>query len=279
MTDSRRPEPPKLPDSAAEPVPALAEQIVELSALTGGLAHEIRNPLSTLKMNLQLLDEDWRQVESPDADRPCDPREVARRGRRRIATLIDEADHLERILQDFLRYVGKRELQRVPCDLNELVDNLVDFYRPQAAANHIDLRFKPAARPLVCDIDAGAMKLAILNLLINAQQAMPDGGEVYIQLDAHSSTVARIDVIDTGPGVAEEDRDRIFQAYFSTKRGGTGLGLANTRRMIREHGGRIHLYTEPPHGSCFTVLLPLAGEKRGKRGQATLSQSPPRMER
>ena len=234
----------------------LAEQIVELSALTGGLAHELRNPLSTLKMNLQLLDEDWRQLESPDADRPCDSREIARRSRMRIATLVKESNHLERILQDFLQYVGQRELKRAPHDLNELVRDLVDFYRPQAEANAIDLRISLGAEPLRCDIDASIMKQALLNLLINAQQAMPEGGEMYIQVSAHSDVIARIDVIDAGPGIPEDRQEQIFEAYYSTKRGGTGLGLATARQIIREHGGRIHLYSEPPHGSCFSILLP-----------------------
>lgn len=256
MTAPQPPQPPKLPDSAAEPVQVPTEQLVELSALTGGLAHEIRNPLSTLKVNLQLLDEDWCQVESPDAERPCDPQDVARRSRKRIAALIEEANHLERILQDFLQYVGKRELKRARCDLNDLVRDLADFYRPQAEAGKIGLRVRPAAGPLICNLDANTMKQAILNLLINAQQAMPDGGEVYIMVDAHSATVGRIDVIDTGPGIPEDRQDRIFQAYYSTKKGGSGLGLAATRQIIREHDGRIHLYSQPPHGSCFTILLP-----------------------
>jgi signal transduction histidine kinase len=256
MNDSHLPQPPTLPDSAAEPMPALAEQIVELSALTGGLAHEIRNPLSTLKVNLQLLDEDWRLVESPEAGRPCDPRDVARRSRKRIATLVEQSNHLERILQDFLQYVGKRELKRAPCDLNALVGNLVDFYKPQAEAQGIELRLSLPERSLVCDIDADLMKQVLLNLLLNAQQAMPDGGEVHLQVGVHSDTVARIDVIDTGPGIPEDRQEQVFHAYYSTKKGGTGLGLATTRQIVREHGGRVHVYSKPPHGSCFTILLP-----------------------
>ncbi|MFH1417765.1 MAG: HAMP domain-containing sensor histidine kinase [Planctomycetota bacterium] len=256
MSESKPPQPPELPASAAEPLPSLAEQIVELSALTGGLAHEIRNPLSTMKVNLQLLDEDWRQVESADEDRLCDPTEIARRSRGRIANLLDEANHLERILQEFMQCVGKRELRRSPVDLNQLVGDLVDFYRPQAEAHDIVLRLAASKEPLTVKVDQNVLKQALLNLLINAQQAMPEGGEVYVHLTQHSGTVARIDVIDCGPGIPESQRERIFQAYYSTKKGGSGLGLATTRQIIREHGGRIHLHSEPPQGSCFTILLP-----------------------
>ena len=252
--------PPEIPDSAAQPANDLAEQLVELSALTGGLAHEIRNPLSTLKMNLQLLDEDWKQVESadagPDVRRGGDVPDVARRSRRRLAALLAEANHLERILQDFLQYVGKRELRPAPTDLSVLAGDLVEFFQPQAQAHRIDLRFSTPPEPVICAIDATLMKQAILNLLINAQQAMPDGGSIYLQVGPHGDGLARLDVIDSGPGIPEDQHERIFQAYYSTKKGGTGLGLAMTRKIIREHGGRILVYSSPPTGSCFTILLP-----------------------
>ena len=250
------PKPPTLPERAAESAPTLAEQLVELSALTGGLAHEIRNPLSTLKMNLQLLDEDWRQMESPVDRRSCDHQDIARRSRGRIAMLLAEADHLEQILQDFLQYVGKRELRHAPHDVNKLVGDLVDFYRPQAEAHRIDLRYSPAEEAPICEIDQTAVKQALLNLLINAQQAMPDGGELYIQVGKHGDSMTRIDVIDTGPGIPEDQREKVFKAYYSTKKGGSGLGLATTRQIVRAHGGQIHLYSEPGRGSCFTILLP-----------------------
>jgi signal transduction histidine kinase len=252
------PKPPDLPETPRVAAPTVAEQLVELSALTGGLAHEIRNPLSTLKVNLQLLDEDWKRVEADDETTPADARETARRARRRIATLLGETDHLEQILQDFLQYVGKKELRTDSHDLNRVVSDLVEFYRPQAEANGLDLRISLTDEPLMCAIDQTAIKQAVLNLLINAQQAMPNGGEVYLKLGEHSERLARLDVIDTGPGIAEEQQERVFQAYYSTKKGGSGLGLATTRQIILAHGGQIHLYSDPPNGTCFSILLPRA---------------------
>lgn len=250
------PKPPDLPQTPSTAPPTVAEQLVELSALTGGLAHEIRNPLSTLKVNLQLLDEDWKRIEMDDDMTPADARETARRARRRIATLLSETDHLEQILQDFLQYVGKRELHTAPHDLNRVVGDLVDFYRPQAEANGVDLRISLVDRPLMCDIDQTAIKQAVLNLLINAQQAMPEGGQLYIQVGSHSGAMARLDVIDTGPGIPEDQRERVFHAYYSTKKGGSGLGLATTRQIVQAHEGQIHLYSDPPNGTCFSILLP-----------------------
>jgi len=236
--------------------PPLAEQLVELSALTGGLAHEIRNPLSTLKVNLQLLDEDWKKVETPRTGDALDPQEVARRSRTRIGALLRETNRLEQILQDFLQYVGKRDLRPAPHDLGEMMAELADFYRPQAQAGGIHLTLDRNDVPLWCNINPTYLKQAILNLLINAQQAMPDGGKLHLSVGPEGHDQARIDVTDTGPGVPPDIRDQVFHAYFSTKKGGTGLGLATTQRIVREHRGTIRLAENPPGGACFTILLP-----------------------
>ncbi|RIK66529.1 MAG: two-component sensor histidine kinase [Planctomycetota bacterium] len=237
--------------------PQLAEQLAELAALTGGLAHEIRNPLSTLKVNLQLLDEDWRRVESPEANASIDPQEIARRSRKRIETLLKEAGRLEQILQDFLQYIGRRDHSPAPHDLNAVVGELADFYRPQAQAGAIEMRVEPAPGPVMAMVDVNGIKQTLLNLLINGQQAMPDGGALTLRVCAEPGGTARIDVIDTGPGIPPDQREQVFQAYYSTKKGGTGLGLATARRIVREHGGEIRLTSSPGKGACFSILLPV----------------------
>src|SRR3954467_10427302 len=145
-----------------------AERLAELGTLTGGLAHEIKNPLSTVQLNLQLLAEDL----SPD--NPAYTRIV-----NRLKTVQKETSRLRDILEDFLRYAGKLELDRQPTDLNELLEELVDFFLPQAQAQRAKARLRRAADgPLVADVDAKLIKQAVLNLMINALQAMPDGGEL-----------------------------------------------------------------------------------------------------
>ncbi len=248
--------PPKQSPKAADAVDPLAEQLVELSALTGGLAHEIRNPLSTLKVNLQLLDEDWQRVENRDAGQPSDPKDVARRSRRRIAALLTETQRLEQILKDFLVYVGKCELKREPSDVAQAVRELADFYQPQAQAGGVELTIDIPNGPVVCDVDVNRLKQAILNLLINAQQAMPNGGKIDLRVAEDGANWARIDVADTGPGIPADQQDLVFRAYYSTKKSGTGLGLATTHRLIREHGGRIELHSTPPRGATFSIFLP-----------------------
>lgn len=237
-------------------LPHLTEQLMELAALTGGLAHEIRNPLSTLKVNLQLLDEDWRRIESPDPAQACDPQDVARRSRRRIETLLKEAARLEQILQDFLQFIGRRDHAPAPHDLNAIVAELVDFYRPQAQAGGIDFRLEAANRPVICMVDHNAIKQTLLNLLINAQQAMPAGGVMTVRVQPEPDGRGRVDVADTGPGIPPDQHEQVFRAYYSTKKGGTGLGLATARRIVRDHGGEILLSSTPGRGACFSVILP-----------------------
>ncbi len=230
--------------------------MVELAAIAGGLAHEIRNSLSTLRMNLQLIEEDWESVDSSQTEDRSESGDIARRSRNRIRGLLKESGRLERILEDFLRFVSKRELNTEACDLNELVGELADFYKPQADHYDILLSIEQSGEPLTCDVDTSLVKLALLNLMINAQQAMADGGQLTIRLCAESDRTARIDLIDTGPGIPPEELSRIFEAYHSTKKCGTGLGLATTRRIVREHGGRVHVHSELRKGTCFTILLP-----------------------
>ena len=258
MNQQRGPRPPKLPESAAEPLPDPADQIVELSAIAGGLAHEIRNSLSTLRVNLQLLDEDWGAVQSPDDAAARNAADTARRSRARIATLLKESGRLESILEDFLQFVSKRKVNLERVDLNDLISELADFYRPQADAHNVTLTILPAGKPVICQVDVNLLKQAILNLLINGQQAIAGDGELTIQTSVVNEKTARIDVTDTGPGIPPQQQERIFEAYHSTRKAGTGLGLATTRQIVRAHDGRIHVYSDPPHGACFTILLPRA---------------------
>jgi two-component system sensor histidine kinase HydH len=231
------------------------ERLTELATLTGGLAHEIRNPLSTLKVNLQVLAENWRDAnEAAESD-------LCRRSLAKIETLRGEADRLQQILDDFLHYIGRHELSRTPIDLNEIVDDMLVFFRPQALSQKVQIRASLSPEPLVCDVDPAKFKQAFLNLLVNSQQAMPDGGDLIVRSGKDADGRATVEVADTGCGISSEDLGKIFQPYFSTKREGTGLGLPTTRRIIQAHGGTVGVHTEPGRGSSFTLHLPLSAQK------------------
>jgi signal transduction histidine kinase len=222
-----------------------AERLAELGTLTGGLAHEIKNPLSTVQLNLQLLAEDL------TPDNPAYPRIV-----NRLRTVQKETSRLRDILDDFLRYAGQLELDRRPTDLNDILEDLVDIFLPQAQAQRAKLRLRRSEDPLVADVDPKLIKQALLNLMINALQAMPEGGELILSA-ARQDGQALVDVIDTGKGIPPEAIDKIFDAYYTSKKGGTGLGLAMTRRIVREHGGQLSVKSEPGKGSDFSLRLPL----------------------
>ncbi|HMB96140.1 MAG TPA: ATP-binding protein [Tepidisphaeraceae bacterium] len=222
-----------------------AERLAELGTLTGGLAHEIKNPLSTVQLNLQLLQEDLS---------PSDP--AYARIVNRLSTVRNETSRLREILDDFLRYAGRLELERKPVDLNALLEEIVDFYAPQAHLQHVQLRLKKSPQPLIAQIDPKLIKQAILNLMINSMQAMQNGGELILTLSATPAD-AIIDVIDTGGGIPPEAVQRIFQVYYSTKKGGTGLGLPMAKRIVNEHGGDLSVKSEIGKGSDFTLRLPL----------------------
>jgi signal transduction histidine kinase len=167
-----------------------------------------------------------------------------------------ETSRLRDILDDFLRYAGKLELDRQPTDLNELLEDLVDFFLPQAQAQRTKLRLRRTDGPLVAPVDPKLIKQAVLNLMLNALQAMPGGGELILGA-ARQDGQALIDVIDTGKGIPPDAVDKIFNAYYTSKKGGTGLGLAMAQRIVKEHGGQISVKSEMGKGSDFTLRLPL----------------------
>jgi signal transduction histidine kinase len=234
------------------------KQLEELSKLTGTLAHEIKNPLSTIKINLKLISEDLESSDSGDAGKiRCDrdDRKLAR-ALRKITVIRKETDRLEQILDGFLRYIARTELQLSSVDVNELISDMIDFYLPQAHTHAITLRHSLYKEPLVCKADGGMLKQVILNLFVNAQQAMSQGGELMIRT-ARDKKDALIQISDTGTGIAADKLPRIFDAYYSGRPQGVGLGLATAKKIISAHNGTITVASEPGKGTSFTIKLPL----------------------
>jgi len=224
---------------------AAQERLTELSQLAGGLAHEIKNPLSTINVNLRLLAEDIQRHEDDEH----------RRWLRRLVGVQTEADRLKATLDDFQRLAGKVELSCQRADLRTVVDEVVAFFAPQAEADHVILRSRLPDDPVICNIDVNLIKQALLNLLLNAVQAITDGGELIVHVTCRDG-LANLEVIDTGPGLSPDDVEKIFHVYYSTKKGGTGLGLPATRRIVREHGGTMRVDSELGQGTRFTICLP-----------------------
>lgn len=237
-----------------------AERMAELGAMTSGLAHEIKNPLSTIGLNTQLLAESIRDLQIGDDTKSS--------LLRRTGTLSREVERLRDILTDFLEYAGEIRLHRAECDLNEVVSELVDFFHPQAEKEGVRLRSDPAPRPLSASLDAAHVKQALLNLMLNAVQAMTRDAqadssrrELILRTRSHTDEDRRefvvVHVTDTGPGMDEATLQRVFEPYFTTRSGGSGLGLPTARRLIEQHGGRLEVHSEPGRGTDFAVFLPV----------------------
>ena len=240
----------------------------ELARLTGELAHEIKNPLSTIKVNLQLSKEALDDIDLTDSQRvPWEQyRHNLASASRKITIIQKETERLEQILDGFLRYVHRPDLQLDIIDVNELVSDMIDFYSPQAYSHALTVRQSFAGKPLLCRVDSGALKQVLLNLFINAQQAMDKGGELMIRT-AQRDERAMIQVNDTGRGIPLERLPTIFRPYCSFRSGGTGLGLATAKKIIEAHEGTISVHSELGRGTSFTVELPLAGTDADGHGE------------
>lgn len=228
-----------------------------LTQVARGLAHEIKNPLSTMAIQLTLLEEELNAAAEPS---PRDQRCL-----KRVNVLHREVAHLEGILDDFLRFARGGQINRAPEDLVALSREVLEFTAPQHQSDHIVVHADlPHSLPLAL-IDREAIRRVILNLLVNARQAMPGGGELIFQL-ARDGVWAVLRITDTGVGMDEEQLAKCFEMYWSTKKGGTGLGLSTVQRTVVEHGGTVDVISEPGRGTSFTLRLPLVQELAGRKG-------------
>jgi two-component system, NtrC family, sensor histidine kinase HydH len=231
----------------------LKDRLAFLGSLASGLAHEIKNPLSTMTITLGLLREDF---ETSDAPRD-------RRVLKKIHLLEGEVSRLEHILQDFLQFAGGHVVRPELVSVNGWLGELLAFFEPSLTESHIRLRRKLGPNLPAVVVDRELMKQAILNLLTNARQAMADGGELTVRTWSSGDRV-RIDVSDTGEGIAPEVLPRIWEVYYSTKRQGTGLGLPTVRRIVAEHGGEVTVENRPGGGATFSVFLPVPATISGR---------------
>jgi signal transduction histidine kinase len=240
-------------DDSAAVVQRLMDQYTEIARLAGGLAHEIKNPLSTIRLNMELLAEDLEDVATP----------AGRRALKRVEIVRRECQRLQSLLDDFLNFAKARRLQLEPTDLNHQIDDVLEFFAPEAKDGGIEVvRYLDPELPRVM-LDREAFRQALLNLVINAKQAMPDGGQLVVRTAAQGETVA-VYLIDTGVGMDQATMSRMFEEFFSTKPGGSGLGLPTTEKIIGAHGGQISVQSEVGRGTQFKILLPVPARLAGE---------------
>lgn len=219
----------------------------ELAQLTGELAHEIRNPLSTICLNLEILREELKEAQTPRD----------RRMEQRVAAIRGECQQLEQLLNDFLHFARGLELSPEPVELSALVREFIQFQQPRAAHQQVEISPHLASGLPAVQLDPMQIRGVLLNLTMNAMQAMPEGGTLEFQTFREGDHVVLV-VIDSGQGIDARHLPRIFDPFFSTKPDGSGLGLPTVRKVIQAHGGSIRCESEPNRGTRFRIDFPIA---------------------
>lgn len=233
-------------DSSPQTMENRGDTYAGLLELAGGLAHEIKNPLSTIRLNVELLAEELDDPQSP----------AQRRARRRVEVVQRECQRLQDLLDDFLNYAKVRPANLVASDLNAEIESTLRFFEPEAQESKIEvIRYLDSELPSVM-LDREQFRGALLNLLLNAKQAMEGGGELVVRTVFLGKTVA-LYLIDNGCGMDDRTASHMFEAFFSTKPGGSGLGLPTTARIIQAHGGRISVQSELGQGTQFLIEFPV----------------------
>jgi signal transduction histidine kinase len=223
-----------------------SERLAAVGKIAAQITHEVRNPLSSIGLNAELLEE---ELEAMDG-----PRQRIQEAKALTRAIVKEVDRLTEITEEYLRFARLPRPRLEHEDLAAIVSSLLEFLRPELQANGIAVEAKldPA---LQVAADEHQLRQALLNLLRNAGEAMPHGGQLTVAARAVDARNIELRISDTGEGIAAEHLPKIFDAFFSTKEGGTGLGLALTQQIIVAHGGRIEVESEPGKGTTFVLRL------------------------
>jgi signal transduction histidine kinase len=223
-----------------------AEQLAAVGQLAAGVAHEIRNPLTSIKMLVQAGREENASLLSEDLE--IIEREVMR---------------MESSLKVFLDFARMPKPERSEQDLNSIVVRTLNLIRGRAANQHVEIKLTRPSGPILVEADSEQIRQVLVNLTLNALDVMPSGGTLEINVKPSADSVA-VSVLDTGPGIRQELMPRLFEPFVSTKETGLGLGLVISRRIVEEHGGRLVAANRLEGGACFTLKLPT--EARSNKG-------------
>jgi PAS domain S-box-containing protein len=223
----------------------LSKKLADLGRITSGIAHEVKNPLNAMVIHLEILRS---KIESGIGS-----------PKQQLEILDSEIKRLDRVVQTFLNFTRPVEIHLEPFDLNVVVGHVVALASTEASERGVTINKELDAEPLVVKGDSDLLKQALLNVIINGCQAMPEGGPLKITTLRGSDGSARILVTDRGIGISEEGRDRIFNLYYTTKKGGTGIGLAQAFRALQLHNGQIRFDSEVGVGTTFEIILPALG--------------------
>lgn len=220
---------------------AIAQRLTAIGRLTGHVAHEIKNPLNSIALRLEML----RARFGPESEESADEFQV----------LSEEVTRLDRVVRTFLDFSRPVELAPDNVDLIAAVAEIAEFLRPEAEARNVSVEVRPLAESAVVTVDRDLLRQALVNIAVNAIEAMESGGRLRLEV-AREPSMCVVRIADTGPGIPPELRSRIFDLYFTTKSNGSGIGLAMAFRAIQMHGGTIAVESVLGEGTVFTVQLP-----------------------
>jgi signal transduction histidine kinase len=227
-------------------VDSMRARYEDLAELAGSLAHEIKNPLSVIHMNIDLLSEDLEEIDSRASRRPLD----------RIDIVRGQCERMEALLRDFLRYTRLRDIDLLPGSLNDQIEMVLRAYQAQADADEIEIKkYLDPDLPAI-SLHSDSLQAALMNLVKNALESMERGGQLLARSCTTRTGVA-LDLIDTGHGVDDNTVLHMFEPFYSTKEGGSGLGLPTARKIIDAHGGRISVQSEIGLGTKFVLEFPV----------------------
>jgi nitrogen fixation/metabolism regulation signal transduction histidine kinase len=219
------------------------ERLAAIGRMAAHVTHEVRNPLSSIGLNVDMLGDEVQDA-GPES-------------KRLLESILQELERLESITEEYLRLARLPEPSLTPEDPAQLLNDLAEFVRPEMDASGVELRLDiPIQLPPVA-MDEPQLRQALLNLLRNAREAMPDGGVAKLEAMRYDDGV-RIQVHDEGAGIGEEEREHVFDLFYTTKERGTGLGLPLTQQIVVAHGGQIACKPRHPHGTTFEIWLPAA---------------------
>ena len=207
------------------------------------MAHEVKNPLNAILLHVEVA-----KAKLARGETDIEPQ---------MEIISREILRLDRVVKTFLDFTRPVELKLTTVPLQELMGEIVELARPQAEASKIAIVVQQDAEGVEVRVDRDLLKQAVLNVVVNAMQAMPEGGELRFEALANEDT-AEIRISDTGAGIPPELREKIFRLYFTTRKEGSGIGLAMTFRIVQLHDGTIDFTSEPGKGTTFVIRLPIA---------------------
>ena len=217
------------------------EKLAAIGGLAAGVAHEIRNPLSSIKGLASYFKNKFEE--------DSDDKEAA-------GVMIQEVDRLNRVISELLDFARPTHLNLKPVDINEVLDHSVRLIQQEAVTKGITIKLNLSQQLMTAEIDSDRLSQCLLNLYLNAFQAMDNGGRLTIENSITEESLIKIEIKDTGSGINTEDLNKIFDPYFTTKKQGTGLGLAIVHKIIEAHKGEIKVRSIYGYGTAFTIFIP-----------------------